>query len=562
MKDLYFHFFKIKELIIAIRISKLKAFAILMPYYALTVFNAFLEGVGMVILVGFFTGGALAEDKNGLMIYVEKIVKFFGANSGITTLLPLLIFVFLLNFIIRFSLLVFDGALASVLRRKLQEEVFRRYLMGSWAHMRSFRVGDAVGTNTQEAVTISKYITSAISAVYFFLSAGVLSSLALFTSFKIAFALGLIAFPIMILMQKTFVIQSKLSRESAVLRNDFSSNITDRFNGLLQIHVDNNYPFHLGQGLRTQAPLIEYDYKIGVCQALIGSFNILLPLCALIAFFTWRIFTENQAMPDMSLVASVGILGLRFASQMNGVVSSIGNLSRLSGSLYPVLGALNIPSIPTREKVSEPIDSVSVEGVSYSFDSGKKIIDCMSLTLKKNSPLILSGRSGKGKTTLANLVAGLYFPDSGKVNYITTSGGKYDSLLYCAKVGFVTQDIYLFNDTLRNNLSSGRLYSDEAIWDVLRQVDAVDFVEKMGGLDAESVEAGRSLSGGQRRRLGIARVLLLGSEILIFDEVTAGLDTKNKEAVLGVIQKLSAHYIVIVISHDEITLPNQVLYSI
>ena len=82
----------------------------------------------------------------------------------------------------------------------------------------------------------------------------------------------------------------------------------------------------------------------------------------------------------------------------------------------------------------------------------------------------------------------------------------------------------------------------------------------MGGLDTQSNEAGRSLSGGQRRRLGIARVILSGKDILIFDEATAGLDETNKNAVLDVIGKLKEQYLILVISHDKLLLPDQASY--
>jgi ATPase subunit of ABC transporter with duplicated ATPase domains len=126
----------------------------------------------------------------------------------------------------------------------------------------------------------------------------------------------------------------------------------------------------------------------------------------------------------------------------------------------------------------------------------------------------------------------------------------------------VTQDIYLFRGSLRCNLAAGRDCTDEQIWAALEKVDAAEFVRTMGGLDIESAEAGRSLSGGQRRRLGIARILLSGSDILIFDEATAGLDQVNKSAVLSVIEKLSENYIVVIISHEELFLSQQKSYSV
>ncbi len=556
-----FHVSNIRQLLQGLNLPKKFVLGVLFPYYIFTILNALLEGVGMVLLVNIFTGGFVAGGKSGLPAYISEIINVIGGSAQLPGVVPLLIALFGINLIIRFGLLVFDGSMSAVLRRRLQEAIFSHYLMGDWSHMRNFRVGDAVGTNTQEAMIVTKYLTSAVSAIYFILGALVISGLAIIISFKISLVLGLIALPLAVLMQKTFGVQARLSRRSAALRNDFSGDITDRFNGLLQVHVDDNYDFHLRQGLQTQDRLTRLDMLIGVCGAVIGSFNLLLPLTALIGFSVWLFIMGSDNVPNLALIASVGVLGMRVASQLNGAVASVGNLSRLSGSLYPVLNALSVPAIPVRQLIDEPVVRVKMDNVSYAYGH-HTAIDGVTLVAEKGAPLVLSGRSGKGKTTLANLIAGLYFPCTGRLIYVAASGTAFASTSYRARVGFVTQDIYLFRGSLRSNLTAGRDCNDEQIWAVLEQVDAAEFVRAMGGLDTESAEAGRSLSGGQRRRLGIARVLLSGSDILIFDEVTAGLDQVNKAAVLSVIERLSETYIVVVISHEELSLSCQTSYSV
>jgi ABC-type bacteriocin/lantibiotic exporter with double-glycine peptidase domain len=206
---------------------------------------------------------------------------------------------------------------------------------------------------------------------------------------------------------------------------------------------------------------------------------------------------------------------------------------------------------------------VGIKMNSVSFDyADQRIISNVSLSVKRKNPLVLCGRSGKGKTTLANLMSGLYFPVSGEISYIGGSGKSYSSDIYAAKVGFVTQDIYLFHGTMRESLTAGRDCTDETIWSALDQVDGADFVRQLGGLNTLGAEAGRSLSGGQRRRLGIARVLLSRANILIFDEVTAGLDDINKLAVIEVIERLNEDHVVIVISHDRLKLAGQTMYTV
>lgn len=556
-----FHFSKILTILEKINLKSRWVLIILCLYYFLTLVSTTLQSVAMVLMVNLFTGKSILTGESGLFLYLDKFIKFIGVDAQIPGIIPFLIFLFFINLVIRSIISIFDGYVSAIIRRKIQESVFSHYIYGDWSHMRNFRVGDAVGTNTQETMVVSKYLTSAMTSIYYIVTAISTLGFAIWASFKITVVLGVIALPLMYLMKKMFALQARFSKETAQLRNEFSGDITDRFNGLLQVHVDHNYDYHLKKGLRVQKRLTKLDFLIGVCSAITSSFNLLLPLTALIGFSIWLSFYGANNLPNLALVASVGVLGLKVAGQLNGAVATVGNLSRLSGSLYPVIDALSLTPIPKRNLIENSVVKVELKKVSYDYQNNNVLND-ISLIAQKGHPLILSGRSGKGKTTLANLIAGLYFPKSGEVAYISCEGTSYNSRTHRAHIGFVTQDIYLFKGTLRSNLVFDQECPDEKIWSVLEKVDAIDFVKAMGGLDTESAEAGRSLSGGQRRRLGIARVLLSGSDILIFDEVTAGLDQKNKDAVMDVINHLSADYIVVMISHEGLTMTDQVVYSL
>ena len=561
MNTIRFHVSKINELLISLKLDKKLIAGILSLYYFVAVINAALEGVGLILIVDIFTGDAEAERQNELLALVTNFMKSQGANIQFPEIVPFLIGLFGINLITRLSLFLCDGVFVAVLRRKVQERVFKGYIFADWSHMRNFRVGDAVGTNTHEAMIVTKYLTSSIAAIYCILSALIVSVMAIMASLKVSLIFLIVGLPVMLLVQKVFGVQAQIAKQEAEQRNGFSSDITDRFNGLLQIHVDDNYEYHLRQGLRAQIPLFRLEILTGICQSVIGSFSLLLPFIALIGLSVWLNIMGSVGLPNLALMASVGILGLRVIRQLTAAVSFLGNLSRLSGSLYPVLNALSVPETPIRRPIEEPIVRIQMDKIGYAY-YGNTVIDGVTCVVEKGVPLLLSGRSGKGKTTFANLISGLYFPDKGEVLYIGESGKEYISTSYRAKVGFVTQDIYLFQGSLRENLTSGRSCTDEEIWATLGHVDAIDFVRSMGGLDVESAEAGRSLSGGQRRRLGLARVLLSGSDILIFDEVTAGLDEINKSAVLKVIERLGRSYIVVMIAHEKLSLSHSETLSL
>ena len=556
-----FHVSSINNLINALEIKKVWIFYLLPSYYLLTILNAVVEGVSMLLLVSMFTESSAGSVNNPLLSYIINFLNAIGVTVVYPNIVYLLVVVFGISLLIRFSLLVFDGVLNAKLRRRLQETIFRRILFGEWSCTRDSRVGNLVGTNTQEALTISKYLSSVISTVYFALSSLVMMIMAAITSLKVTLFLGLIALPFMFLMKKTFSIQSDLSKESALLRNNFSADIADRFNGLLQIHVENNYEYHIKQGVRSQGRLTRLDVLIAYCQSVIGTFNLLLPFFVLVGFSLWIYFLGNTYKPSFPLISSVCFLGMKASSQLNGMVASLGKLSRLSGSLFPILHALNIPSVPTTKFINEKVVGVLCNNIRYSYDNNN-VINSATVKAAVGLPLQLTGQSGKGKTTLANLIAGLYMPDAGNVMYQGASGKEYISSQYHANVGFVTQDIYLFGGSLRSNLLSGRNYSEKEIWATLDQVEASDFVRHLGGLDINITEAGRSLSGGQRRRLGIARALISGCDILILDEITSGLDKVNKDAVITLIEKLSHSKVVVVISHEEIQLQQKVIYQV
>ena len=279
-----FHVSSINRLIHALEIKRVWIFYLLPSYYLLTILNAFIDGLSMLLLVSIFTDSSVGSVNNPLLSYIINFLNTIGVTVIYPNIIYVLVVVFGISMLIRFSLLVFDGVLNAKLRRRLQEAIFRRILFGEWSYTRGSRVGDLVGTNTHEALTISKYLSSVISTIYFALSSLVMIIMSAITSLKVTLFFGLIALPFIFLMKKTFSIQAGLSKESALLRNNFSADITDRFNGLLQIHVEKNYEYHIEQGIRSQSRLTRLDVLIAYCQSIIGIFNLLLPFFVLVGF--------------------------------------------------------------------------------------------------------------------------------------------------------------------------------------------------------------------------------------------------------------------------------------
>jgi ABC-type multidrug transport system fused ATPase/permease subunit len=533
----------------SLSLDRKQVWGVLIIYCTITAANAILDGVSVVLLVGVFTGGMGNDTTNPLMQQMHGILEWLGVEPVMSVVIALIAGVFLLRLLFYSGILVFDGLISAKLRRLLQESVFHSYLKGDWSAMHSWRIGESVGVNTMEADIVVKYLTSVIKAVYFTVTTLIMVSLAIWISWEISLVMMFVSIPMLILLQWIFSVQSHLSARFAEARKEFAADITERLHGLLQIHVEKSGEYHCKYGLRQQEEMTSTQILLSYWQAGVGSYNILLPVVVLLGIYSWTFFIGVELSVYLELIAGVGVLGARISGQLNGAIASLGNLSRLSGSLHPVNKALEIPCIPHREDITEEISSISVEKLNFDF-IGNQLLSGVNVVVQRTVPLVLKGESGSGKTTLVNLIAGLYFTNSGGIYYVGVTGKKYDSREYRAKIGYVTQDIYLFSGSFRENLISGLLISDDKIWVILEQLGAADFVQSAGGLDGVIAESGKSLSGGQRRRLGIARVLLRGVDILLFDEITSGLDSTNAKAIQDMVENISHQYVVVLISHD------------
>lgn len=206
------------------------------------------------------------------------------------------------------------------------------------------------------------------------------------------------------------------------------------------------------------------------------------------------------------------------------------------------------------------VESIKMDGVKWIYpDTERVILDDVCLTIKKGDCVAIIGESGAGKTTIADMMLGLYKPVSGdiKVNNISIYKDLVDWL---AMTGYVAQDLFLAEGTIRQNVAFGICENDideEKVWDALDRANLSGFIKKLdGGLDTWVGENGIRLSGGQRQRIAIARVLYKDPEFIIFDEATSALDTETEEAVMESILNLKKYKTMIIIAHRLSTIEN------
>lgn len=196
---------------------------------------------------------------------------------------------------------------------------------------------------------------------------------------------------------------------------------------------------------------------------------------------------------------------------------------------------------------------VTFKNVSFAYQGKDELaLKDISFTIPVGKTVALVGRSGSGKSTIANLVTRFYDVNEGEILLDGVNIQDYRLSNLRENCSVVSQQVHLFNDTIANNIAYAATdkYSREEIVEAARAAYALEFIEKLPqGFDTVIGENGASLSGGQRQRLAIARALLRNSPVLILDEATSALDTESERAIQAALEELKKDRTVLVIAH-------------
>jgi ATP-binding cassette subfamily C protein CydC len=238
---------------------------------------------------------------------------------------------------------------------------------------------------------------------------------------------------------------------------------------------------------------------------------------------------------------------VRSATRLAGAAAAADRLQAVATSAPTVVEPTSPVPVP-------PGGEVRFEAVRFGYDPRRPIVDELSFAIRTGECVAITGASGAGKSSIAQLLLRLCEPQAGTVRL---NGGDLRDVAGSElrrRVALMTQDAPVFLDTIRANLRIGRDGADDAaLWRVLEAVHLAEFVRGLPGqLDAVVGEAGRTLSAGQARRICLARTLLSEADVIVFDEPTGGLDFETEAAFLAELPALTDGRTAIVITHAAV----------
>lgn len=285
--------------------------------------------------------------------------------------------------------------------------------------------------------------------------------------------------------------------------------------------------------------------------------NILLDLFSILIIGAGIFFYQRGELSFLNTVMTIIVSFLAF-SQIKLAGSATTSLRIVSGSIEQTKKLEEFPQMDIEGKDIKPDNSnIIFENVEFSY-SGKKILDDISIEIPQNQMTAIVGPSGAGKTTFCNLIARFWDVDKGKISIGGHDIKEYSLESLMRQISMVFQNIYLFQDTIENNIKFAKPdATHEEVVEAAKKACCHEFIMDLPE-QYETVigEGGASLSGGERQRISIARAMIKNAPIIIFDEATANIDPENEDKLQIAMEELTRDKTVIMIAHRLKTIKN------
>ena len=435
---------------------------------------------------------------------------------------------------------------------RLRKRMFEHLQALPLSYFVKTRSGELINTITTEIERLKQ----GFGGVAFVIIRGMAVAVYFVTMFLISWELSIVSVLLFALLGVGLSTLNARVRESSFgisnANGAFHSTATEFINGIRTVHASGTQDFERQRFYSVSGQLLNASIKVAKAWTLVKPIASAIATTAIIGLIilSFSVFT----LPVASLLTFFFVL-MRVVPSIQDINGTVAFLSTLNGSLDNVKQLLESDSQSYFQNGSIEFTnlnrSIDVVSVDFGYEPSSLVLHNITLTLEKGKTTALVGASGAGKTTLADLIPRFYDPTQGHIHIDGIDLKEIDIYSLRKNMAVVSQDTFIFNTSVWNNIAYGTENATEAeIKEAARLANALKFIEDMPqGFDTQLGDRGVRLSGGQRQRIAIARALLRDPQILILDEATSALDSVSERLIQESLEKLSVGRTVIAIAH-------------
>lgn len=528
---------------------------------------SFLDGLGLLLLIPVisYSGIFSSEAGNTLVTKGFSFIQQIPTALGLSFILIMFLIVSIIQSQLQRYVTIENVKIMHGFARHLRLEIFRDMLKANWDFYLKRRKSDLINTITTELARVSTgtntFLQFLTSIIFTFIQIG----MAFILSPQITIFV-LLSGIILSIFSRSFIKKSRsLGSKTSELGQSFLAGITDNFNGIKDIKSNTleqsrmNWFKSITQGMYDEQ--MEYITLRTASQIYYKMASAVL-ICLFI-FIAVNLF-EAQGAQLMLII----IIFTRLWPRVTGIQASLEQIEMTIPALQAVIHLKNESQFAKEldeldYKKTKPMvikEGIKCNNVFFRYNQNDILytLNGIDVSFPTNLMTAVVGKSGAGKSTLIDIIMGLLNPERGQV-LVDGAPLTNDNLLSLRQsISYVSQDPFLFNGTIRDNLlmiCPG--VSEDQIWEALEFAAASEFVRVLPkGLDTFIGDRGIRLSGGERQRLVLARAILRNPAILILDEATSALDAENEKKIQESLEMLKGNMTIIVIAHRLSTIRN------
>ncbi|WP_395684581.1 ABC transporter ATP-binding protein [Aestuariivirga sp.] len=483
--------------------------------------------------------------------FVQEIIAWSGMTPSFETLVLLIAAAAILKALISFLALSYAAVVAAELAVDFQDRLINAAIGASWRFYADQHAGNFAAAVANDASRASQAYLFGAQAIAAGLQSVLLAAVALVYSWKLALVSIVIGLAITTAMNRLVKLSRAAGSREANMTGALTVRVVDLIANMKPLKAMHRFEPMLRPISQKLIKLRRALITVEMSKQALNLGNdvvvtLLITITAYFAYTSWKV-----SLPELLVFT---VIFFKINSMFSKVQKAVQQAVKFE-RFYTRISELTTLALSHQERNPGRLDAAITklcrfENVSFSHAEAE-IIRGIDLEIPAGQITVLRGPSGAGKTTIIDLLIGLYEPDRGSITVDGVSLNDIDLYKWRRKIGYVPQELSLLHAKVRENITfDDPHFTDDMVWSALRQAKAEDFVRNFPqGLDTDVGEMGGKMSGGQRQRISLARALVGSPELLILDEVTSALDPATEQEIVNNIALLRGKYTIVAITH-------------
>ena len=533
--------------------------------YVLGIVASISEGIGILMLLPLLqsidNGQTSNQFESAINDILYKLIEYLGFSDSIVSILLLISAAFIIKGIITFLALGLTAKLIGQLLKEIKVKLFSLYSKMSFSYFSSKNTGDLINLiNEQPTKSLEAFKQLSLLGSHF-INTIILMSLAFLMTFSFGLmAMGLGLFLLVLFLRMNSYVQN-LSRIAAQENGVLTKWLIQTLHGfkyLISTNQINSFKKYINNSISV---LTSTQIKSGVAAAFTQSVREPIAVLFIMVIVYVQIFVFNLRLEP--ILVSIALFyralnsTLAVQSAFQGTFQHIGSMELVHNEF---INQMKNKSDDGSIHIDRFSKGILIENVDFKYANSKKgALNNISLNIPIKSSIAIVGESGAGKTTLVDLITLTNKPQNGRILIDNILSNELNKSTWRDKIGYVSQDTLIFDDTIGNNISMWKDVENSEIElkEAAKKANILEFIQSLpDGFNTLVGDRGILLSGGQKQRIFIARELYRKPDILILDEATSSLDSESEKSIQESIELLRGKITVIVIAHRLSTIKN------